>query len=548
MQFDIYRPIWLKAGIILAISLVDNGYKPVEIGIGERDFYIDIESKVSLSPEMIKKMMKENIEYKYEITNNFLIYKNTKIKINADILPSQDYPKFFEILNISTHHPEPNIQYVRVRGVGFSSEQELSKYLEWLEKASEIDHRIIGEKLDLFSFHEEIGPGIVLFHPKGQIIRKELIRYMEEINNSLGYQEVYTSHVMRSVLWKISGHYTLYRDKMLIFKHEDEELGVKPMNCPAHILIYKSRIRSYKDLPIRFSEFGHVYRWEKKGELYGLLRVRGFVQDDGHVFLREDQLKDEIKLLIIKIMEVLSKFGFSGEDVKINLSTRPDESIGTDEQWNKATEALTMALNELKVKYYVKEKEGAFYGPKIDFEIRDSLGRWWQLSTIQVDFNLPERFNLEYIDKDGQPRRPVMIHRAIYGSIDRFMAIMIEHFKGKLPTWLSPVQLKILPVTKDNEDYANLILKKFKEARIRVELDNSEESLSKRIKTAYNEGIPYIIIVGKKEMESGTVSIRGRGNIEIRDVKINDAINLILEEIRNRELKNIAIEKLQKKN
>ncbi|MEM0373015.1 MAG: threonine--tRNA ligase [Sulfolobaceae archaeon] len=545
MNFDNYKPLWLKAGILFALELVDKGYKPVEVGLGERDFYVDIESNTSITLDKLKNI--KLTPKKFSINeNNEVEYNSVKIRIRESIKPSTIDPSYIEILNISTHHPDPQVQYVRIRGVGFSTEEELKKYLEWLEEVTEIDHRVFGEKLDLFSFHEEIGPGIVLFHPNGQIIRKELIKYMEEINQSLGYQEVYTSHVMRSVLWKISGHYNLYRDKMLIFKHEDEELGVKPMNCPAHILIYKSRTRSYKDLPIRFSEFGHVYRWEKKGELYGLLRVRGFVQDDGHIFLREDQLKDEIKLLISKVIEVLSKFGFRGDDIKINLSTRPDESIGTDEQWEKATTALEQALKELNLNYQIKEKEGAFYGPKIDFEIRDSLGRWWQLSTIQVDFNLPERFKLEYIDKDGNPKRPVMVHRAIYGSIDRFMAILIEHFRGKLPTWLCPIQVRIIPVSKDNIEYANKIFEALRREGIRADIDSEEETLSKRIKNAYDKGIPYIIIVGRREEELSKITIRARGNIEIKNVSLENFIRELTYEIKNREIKHVAVEKLMK--
>ncbi|MFP3233400.1 MAG: threonine--tRNA ligase, partial [Sulfolobaceae archaeon] len=440
----------------------------------------------------------------------------------------------------------PELQYVRIRGVGFEKEEQLKDYLSWLEKVSEYDHRVIGEKLDLFSFPDEAAPGVVLFHPNGQTIRKELMRYMEEINNSMGYKEVYTSHVYRAILWKISGHYDHYRDKMLLFKMEDEELGIKPMNCPAHILIYKSKTRSYRDLPLRLSEFGHVYRWEKKGELYGLLRVRGFTQDDGHIFLRDDQLKDEIKMLIKKTLEVLSTFGFKEDDVRINLSTRPDDSIGTDEQWSKATDALVSALNELGLKYVVKEKEGAFYGPKIDFDIRDSLQRWWQLSTIQVDFNLPERFKLEYVDKDGTKKRPVMVHRAIYGSMDRFMAILLEHFRGKLPTWLSPIQVRVLPITEEVDEYANDVTFKLREKGVRVDVDSGEETLSKRIKRAYDEGIPYIVIVGKKEMEKGEITVRARGNLEIRGIKLNSFLSALLEEIKNRDLsQNNTISKLK---
>ncbi|MEM1599322.1 MAG: aminoacyl--tRNA ligase-related protein, partial [Sulfolobaceae archaeon] len=383
-----YKPVWLKGAIILAINLANAGYKPVAVGLGERDFYVDIQSETTLSLDEVEKLIKVN-DFNPKIDNNQVEYNGIKIRIEANESIPAINPKYFKILNISTHHPEPLVQYVRIRGVAFETEEQLKEYLSWLEKAEETDHRLIGEKLDLFSFHEEAGSGLVLFHPKGQIIRNELINYMREINASMNYQEVYTSHVYKSDLWKISGHYTMYRDKLILFKMEDDEYGVKPMNCPGHILIYKSRPRTYRDLPIRLSEFGHVYRWEKKGELYGLLRVRGFTQDDGHIFLREDQIKDEVKTLIKKTLEVWEKFGF--KEIKAYLSTRPDESIGTDEQWEKATDALITALKEVNMQYGIKEKEGAFYGPKIDFEIRDSLGRWWQMSTIQVDFNLPER-------------------------------------------------------------------------------------------------------------------------------------------------------------
>ncbi|AWR97858.1 threonine--tRNA ligase [Acidianus sulfidivorans JP7] len=539
-----YKGLWLKGGIIVALNLLADGKKPVEIGLGERDFYVDIDSPVSIGLEEAKKYAKHN-KYNFTISDNKVKSNNYEILLNANGVTPSGCPKYFEILNISVHHPSAEKQYVRIRGVAFESEEQLKDYLNWLEKASETDHRILGEKLDLFSFPEEAGPGLVLFHPKGQIIRNELIDYMREINQSMGYNEVYTTHVYRTILWKISGHYDMYKDKMLIFTHEDEELGIKPMNCPAHILIYKSKTRSYKDLPIRYSEFGNVYRWEKKGELYGLLRVRGFTQDDGHVFLREDQLEDEVKMLVSKTLEVLAKLGFQGEDVKINLSTRPDESIGTDEQWNKATNALVNALTKLNLKYVIKEKEGAFYGPKLDFEIRDSLGRWWQLSTIQVDFNLPERFKLEYVDVDGSKKRPVMVHRAIYGSIERFMAILLEHFRGKLPTWLSPVQVRILPISDEISEYSEKVLKEFKKYKIRAEIDAGGETLSKRIKKAYDDGVPYIIVIGKKEMQENKVTVRARGNIEIRGVSLDKCVNSIAEEILDRNLSNIAIEKIK---
>ncbi len=534
MSNNSYRPLWLKGGLLYAKALKESGYSPVEVGLGERDFYVDVESETSITmseaEKLIEKVRPEG---------------NVDVRVNAEVSPSTEVPSHFKILNISVHHPDPNRQLVRIRGVAFSSEEQLKDYLSWLEKVSEIDHRILGEKLDLFSFHEESGPGLVLYHPKGQIIRNELMNFMREVNSSMGYNEVYTTHVYRSELWKISGHYDLYKDKMLIFNHEDDELGIKPMNCPAHILIYKSKSRSYKELPIKFSEFGHVYRWENKGELYGLLRVRGFVQDDGHVFLMEDQLEQEVKLLVSKTLDVLSMFGFSKDNVKIYLSTRPDESIGTDEQWEKATSSLENALKSLKQPYEVKEKDGAFYGPKLDFEIKDSLGRSWQLSTIQVDFNLPERFKLEYVDRDGEKRRPVMVHRAIFGSIDRFLAILLENFRGKMPTWLSPVQVRVIPIISEIQDYAMKVMQEFLKQGIRVDLDDSSETLSKRIKGSYDEGVPYIVIVGKREASESKVTLRGRNNVEIRGIPLESAVSEIKGEISRRDVNQTALERLR---
>lgn len=534
-----YKAVWLKGGIVLALNMLEAGRRVYQIGLGERDFYVDVIADSSLSLEEAENFATYK-DHDFTINNGKVVSKFGEISLLDETKPSGN-PRYFKILNVSVHHVSPDFHVVRIRAVAFETEEQLKDYLEWLEKASETDHRVLGEKMDLFSFHEESGPGLVLFHPKGQLIRNEMINYMRQINDSMGYNEVYTSHVFRTVLWKISGHYEMYRDKMLIFQKDDDELGIKPMNCPAHILIYKSRVRSYKDLPIRFSEFGNVYRWEKKGELYGLLRIRGFTQDDGHIFLREDQIREEVKLLVKKTLEVLGKFGFKGDDVRINLSTRPDESIGTDEQWEKATSALHEALRELGISFIIKEKEGAFYGPKIDFDIRDSLGRWWQLSTIQVDFNLPERFKLEYVNADGSKKRPVIIHRAIYGSIDRMMAILLEHFKGKLPSWLSPVQVRVLPITEDIHEYAVKVAEAHRSKGIRVELDPSGETLSKRIKRAYDEGVPYIVIVGRKEAPENKVTVRGRSNIEVKGVPLERWLEALVEEIRERNTENVAL-------
>ncbi|MEB3755454.1 MAG: threonine--tRNA ligase [Desulfurococcales archaeon] len=472
------------------------------------------------------------------------VYREIEIPLEGELNPRPVQKVFMHVINVSAHNPEPNVRLLRVNMVAFDSREKLEEYLKWLEEAEKRDHRILGRKLDLFSFHEEAGAGLVLYHPKGQIIREELIKLAREINDSLGYKEVYTPHVYRSLLWRISGHLSHYKDKMILANIEGDEYGVKPMNCPGHILIYKSLPRSYRDLPLKLSEFGTVYRWEKRGELYGLLRVRGFTQDDGHAFLREDQVKDEVKAILEKLLWMLSLFGFKGDDIKVSLSTRPEEYIGTIEAWDKATEALELALEELGLKYEVKEGEGAFYGPKVDVDFRDSLGRWWQCGTIQVDFNLPERFNIVYTDENGQERRPVMVHRALLGSVERFMAIIIENFSGRLPTWLSPVQVAIIPVNRKLENKAMEIAKMFRVKGIRVEVFPGSSSLGKRVREAYNQAIPYIVVIGKKEAEAGMITVRARGNREAKMVNPEKFLELLLKETKDRKLSQLAIESL----
>ncbi len=468
------------------------------------------------------------------------------VRLEPGIKPSSKLVGAIKILNVSTHNPLTGVRLVRLIGVAFTSPEELNEWLKWLEEVSERDHRVLGQKLDLFSFHEEVGPGLVIYHPRGQVIREELIRFIREVNKELGYEEVYTPHVLRSTIWRISGHYYLYRDKMVLARVEGEEYGIKPMNCPGHILIYKSRTRSYRDLPIRISEFGTVYRWERRGELYGLLRVRGFTQDDGHAFLREDQVKDEIKSILKAVFKVLNTFGFSGDDIRVYLSTMPEDHIGTEEMWEKATNALRDALKELGIRYEVREGEGAFYGPKIDVHFRDSLGRWWQCSTIQVDFALPERFGLEYIDRDGSRRRPVMIHRAILGSVERFMAIIIENFAGRLPTWLSPIQVRVIPVKASAREYAELVAEELRSKGFRAEADLSDDTPSKKLRRAYEDAVPYILLVGPREVGEGTVTVRARGNRQVRNVSLRKFIELLGVEVRERRLNQLAIEELMK--
>lgn len=470
-----------------------------------------------------------------------------KVFLESEVRPAENPVRAVLIKNVSAHNPTKDVSLVRLTGVAFDNLDEYREWLKYYEEAIKRDHRVIGQKLDLFDFYEEAGPGLVIYHPKGQIIREELIKLVKEINSRLGYSEVYTPHVYRSVLWKISGHYELYRDKMVLADVDGEEYGVKPMNCPGHILIYKSRTRSYRDLPVRLAEFGTVYRWEKRGELFGLLRVRGFTQDDGHAFVREDQIESEVGNILKEVFNLLSLFGIARENTRIYLSTKPEKYIGSEEAWDKATESLKRALEKLGIRYEVKEGEGAFYGPKIDVHFRDSLGRWWQCSTIQVDFALPERFNLEYVDSDGSKKRPVMIHRAILGSIERFMAIIIEEFEGRLPTWLSPVQVVVVPVSKDVAGYAAEVAERLRRAGIRAEEDLSDETMQKKIKTAYERAVPYVLVVGRREASQKTVTIRGRGNLHASNVPLDTFIEELVSEIRERALNQKALADILRK-
>jgi len=386
-------------------------------------------------------------------------------------------------------------------------------------------HLEIGQELDIFTITEEGGSGLPLFKPRGFILREELIKLMREINSKLGYQEVWTPHLFKLELWKISGHLRKYKDRMFILKTKDERYAVKPMNCPGHCLLYKSEVRSYRDLPIRYSEFGTVYRNEQSGELVGLLRVRAITQDDGHAFVREDQIEEEVNALIKSALEVLSIFEM--KDFKIKLSTRPDQYIGSVKLWDKATKALKNCLDKNKLDYEVKEKEGAFYGPKIDIDAKDSLGRYWQCTTIQLDFNLPRRFSLTYINKEGKPEIPVMIHRALLGSLERFIGVLLEHYQGKLPFWCSPEQIRILPISEKFLDYTRKIKEKL--SNFRVEIDDSNNTLEKKIFNAIKMKVPYMIILGKKEMENNTITVRDREGKQLSNITLEQFIDIIKE-------------------
>jgi len=441
----------------------------------------------------------------------------------------------------------------RVYGTAFWKKKELDEYLHRLEEAKKRDHRVLGKQLDLFGIYEEAGPGLVFWHPKGAVIRQEIEKWVEEEHRKRGYERIYTPHIMKAELWKTSGHYNFYRENMFfvpVVEHDEEErLGneevpltcseieranwyaVKPMNCPGHILIYKSQPRSYRELPIRYFEFGTVYRYEKSGSLHGLLRVRGFTQDDGHIFCRPDQLKEEIQGVMDYILELLRIFKL---DYVINVGTKPEKYIGSDEAWEHATKALIDALEERGFEYNIVEGDGAFYGPKIDIAVLDAIGRKWDGPTIQVDFNLPERFDLTYTDRDGQKKRPVMVHRAIMGSIERFIGLLIEHYAGLFPTWLAPVQAVVIPVSDKFLDYAEEVYKKLKEAGIRVSLDDESAKVGYKIRKAETQKIPYMLIVGAKEAESGTVSVRSKREGELGAMKLSDFLDKILSEIREK--------------
>ena len=571
--------LWVSTAILLGyvVRTVYERAVPVDYGITDQGFYYnfsmdqfpakeDLEKLEQKMLELLRRGLKLEVEEfslkefkdvapaKAELLEKVGYKLGEKVKVAklngyCDVLLGEAAAelssiKAVKLLNVSSHLAAEDLVLVRIHGISFSSKERLKEYLRWLEEVRKRDHRFIGRKLELFAFFEEAGSGLAIFYPKGTVIREELMKLVKEVNRRLGYQEVFTPHIYRAAIWKTSGHYDMYRDKMVLFTVEGQEYGLKPMNCPGHILIYKSKTRSYKDLPVKLAEFGTVYRWEQRGELYGLLRVRGFTQDDGHAFLRPDQVKDEIKSIVLEIFGILTAFGFGKQDVKVYVSTRPEEFIGTVEQWEEATKVLKEALEEIGVSYQVKEGEGAFYGPKIDVHFRDCLGRWWQCSTIQVDFALPERFKLEYVAPDGSKKRPVLIHRALLGSVERFMAVLIEHFAGRLPTWLSPIQVRVLPISERQQDYAEMVLKRLESSGVRADLDPAGETLQKRIKKAHGELIPYIVIVGDEEKLSGTVTIRARGNVLVRSVKLDDFLASLKREIEARSLELTAISQL----
>ena len=401
---------------------------------------------------------------------------------------------------------EKNKMLQRVYGTSYPKKAELEEYLHMMEEAKKRDHRKLGKELGLFMMREE-GPGFPFFLPKGMELKNQLLDYWREIHKKAGYVEISTPMMLSRHLWETSGHWDHYKDNMYTTVIDDEDFAIKPMNCPGGILVYESEPRSYRDLPLRMGELGLVHRHEKSGQLHGLMRVRCFTQDDAHIFMTPEQVRDEIKGVVKLINEVYSLFGFK---YHVELSTRPEDSMGSDEDWDMATEALRGALDDLGLPYVVNEGDGAFYGPKIDFHLEDSIGRTWQCGTIQLDFQLPLRFNLEYTGADGEKHRPIMIHRVIFGSIERFIGILIEHFAGAFPTWLAPVQVKVLPISDKYMDYAQKVLDELNNSGVRAEIDTRAEKIGYKIREAQMKKIPYMLVVGAKEEEDGLVSIRSR--------------------------------------
>ena len=418
----------------------------------------------------------------------------------------------------------------RIYGTCFPKKEELDAYLARIEEAKKRDHRKLGKELGLFTFMDE-GPGFPFFLPNGMILKNTLLDYWREIHHKAGYVEISTPLIMNKQLWKTSGHWDHYKDNMYSTVIDDEEYCIKPMNCPGGVLVYASKPHSYRELPIRAGEIGLVHRHELRGALHGLFRVRCFNQDDAHLFVRPDQLTDEIVGVVNLIDSVYQKFGFK---YHVELSTRPEDSMGSDEDWARAEEGLRTALEQLHMDYEVNEGDGAFYGPKIDFHLEDSLGRTWQCGTVQLDFQMPLNFDLEYVDADGTKKRPIMLHRVCFGSIERFIGILIEHFAGKFPTWLAPVQVKALPVSEKSRDYAHEVCAKLEEAGIRVVCDDRDEKIGYKIREARSiDRVPYMLILGEKEVEAGNISVRDRSN-ETVQMSVDEFVAKVLEEIKTR--------------
>lgn len=491
--------------------------------------------------DALKLMQKYNEKYKVELINDLpedsviSFYKQGSFTdlCRGPHLPNTGKIKAFKLVSIAGAYwrgNEKNKMLTRIYGVAFPKKDEMDAYFEMLEEAKRRDHIKLGKELKLFALMNE-GKGFPFFLPNGMILKNELVEFWRELHKKEGYVEIQTPIILTRSLWETSGHWEHYKDNMYTTKIDDEDCAVKPMNCPGSMLVYKLQPHSYKDLPLRMAELGLVHRHEKSGQLHGLFRVRCFTQDDAHIFMLPEQIEDEIKGVVGLIDKLYKQFGFK---YNVELSTRPENSMGSDEDWNRATDALKTALGDMGIDYEINEGDGAFYGPKIDFHLKDSIGRTWQCGTIQLDFQMPQRFKLEYVGEDGQKHRPIMIHRVIFGSIERFIGILIEHFAGKFPLWLSPVQVKILPITDRTHEYAQKIAETLKESGVRCEVDTRNEKIGYKIREAKMERVPYVLVVGDKEAEEGTVNVNTRGVEEKTTVALEAFVKKVKKEIKNK--------------
>ena len=555
-------------------------YPGVKLAIGPSvadGFYYDVDSETSLTAEDLvkieaemKKIVKEALpitrftKYREEALAYFKEKEEPyKVELIEDLpedaeisfyqqgefvdlcagphLMSTKPVKAFKLTSLAGAYwrgSEKNKMLTRIYGTSFTKKADLEEYLNRMEEAKKRDHRKLGKELGLFMMREE-GPGFPFFLPKGMVLKNTLLDYWREIHRKNGYVEISTPIMLSRHLWETSGHWDHYKENMYTTVIDDTDFAIKPMNCPGGILVYQSEPRSYRDLPLRMGELGLVHRHEKSGQLHGLMRVRCFTQDDAHIFMMPEQIRDEIKGVARLIDEVYQLFGFK---YHVELSTRPEDSMGSDEDWEMATEALRGALDDLGLPYVVNEGDGAFYGPKIDFHLEDSIGRTWQCGTIQLDFQLPLRFNCEYIGADGEKHRPIMIHRVVFGSIERFIGILIEHFAGAFPTWLSPVQVKVLPISDKYMEYGEKVKAALEAANIRTEIDTRAEKIGYKIREARLQKIPYMLVVGAKEEEENTVSVRSRFAGDEGAKSLDDFIAAITEEIKNRENRKVETE------
>ncbi|MGY0210728.1 threonine--tRNA ligase [Bacillus cereus] len=561
-----------SAAHILA-QAVKRLYGDINLGVGpviENGFYYDMDLPSSVNIEDLRKIEKEmkkiinenikieRVEVSREEAAKLFQEMNDRLKLElleaipsgesvtlykqgefVDLcrgphLPSTGYLKAFQLTHVSGAYwrGDSNNQVLqRIYGVAFSSQKELEEYLHFVEEAAKRNHRKLGSELELFMFSEE-APGMPFYLPKGQMIRNELEAFLREIQKEYKYQEVRTPFMMNQEVWERSGHWGHYKDNMYFSEVDNKSFALKPMNCPGHMLMFKNKLHSYRELPIRMCEFGQVHRHEFSGALNGLLRVRTFCQDDAHLFVAPKQIEDEIKSVMAQIDYVYKTFGFEYE---VELSTRPEDSMGDDKLWEQAEAALENVLQSLNYKYRLNEGDGAFYGPKIDFHIKDALNRSHQCGTIQLDFQMPEKFDLNYIDENNEKKRPVVIHRAVLGSLDRFLAILIEHFGGAFPAWVAPVQVKVIPVSNAvHEQYANEIAHKLAQAGVRVEQDARDEKLGYKIREAQMQKVPYVLVIGDKEMENGAVNVRKYGEEKSEVIALDVFVATIEEEIKNR--------------